>query len=100
MMISHQLVGAPLGYDALLECHVEANPKTINYWASGDNHMINPSEKYEIEYVEKGYSLDMQLRIKNLNKSDYGSYKCIVKNQLGETDGQISLYGKWLTNFR
>ena len=93
-MISHQLVGAPLGFDAILECHIEAHPKSINYWAGEDGLMIFASDKYDIYYTEKGYSLDMHLKIKNLKKQDYGIYRCIVKNPLGETDGQITLYGK------
>ncbi|KAH0999862.1 hypothetical protein HUJ04_004172 [Dendroctonus ponderosae] len=30
--VPNQLVGAPLGTDVLLECFVEAFPKSINYW--------------------------------------------------------------------
>lgn len=28
----NQLVGAPLGTDVTIECHVESSPKSINYW--------------------------------------------------------------------
>ncbi|XP_033176767.1 lachesin-like, partial [Bombus impatiens] len=30
--VPNQLVGAPLGTDVVLECFVEASPKSINYW--------------------------------------------------------------------
>lgn len=30
--VPNQLVGAPLGTDVQIECHVEASPKSINYW--------------------------------------------------------------------
>lgn len=92
LMIPHQLVGAPLHYNALLECNIEAHPRSINYWAGKDGLMIFASDKYEILYTEKSYNLNMQLRVKNIQKGDYGEYRCIVKNPLGETDGQITLY--------
>ncbi|EFN73561.1 hypothetical protein EAG_11373 [Camponotus floridanus] len=34
----------------------------------------------------------MKLMIRSVAMSDYGSYKCISKNSLGETDGSIKLY--------
>jgi len=30
--VPNQLVGAPLGTDVQIECHVEASPRSINYW--------------------------------------------------------------------
>uniref|UniRef100_A0A034VZE2 Immunoglobulin I-set domain-containing protein n=1 Tax=Bactrocera dorsalis TaxID=27457 RepID=A0A034VZE2_BACDO len=34
----------------------------------------------------------MRLTITNIQKSDYGSYKCVAKNPRGEMDGTIKLY--------
>lgn len=53
--VPNQLVGAPLGTDVVLECFVEASPKSINYWVkdkgedntrvrSGDNTAQQCSE--------------------------------------------------------
>lgn len=36
----------------------------------------------------------MTLRIKSIGPNDFGSYKCIAKNSLGETDSTIKLYSK------
>jgi hypothetical protein len=30
-----QLLGAPLGSDVQLECHVEASPSPVSYWLKG-----------------------------------------------------------------
>lgn len=30
--VPNQLVGSPVGTDVSLECHIEAFPKSINYW--------------------------------------------------------------------
>jgi neurotrimin len=35
----------------------------------------------------------MTLTIKNISREDFGGYRCIVRNSLGETDGVIRLYG-------
>jgi len=37
----------------------------------------------------------MKLVIRSVAMSDYGSYKCISKNSLGETDGNIKLYREY-----
>lgn len=37
----------------------------------------------------------MRLHITNVQKSDYGSYKCVAKNPRGEMDGTIKLYSKF-----
>lgn len=36
----------------------------------------------------------MKLTVKNLTNSDFGNYRCISKNSLGETEGSIRVYGK------
>ncbi|ENN78473.1 hypothetical protein D910_12565 [Dendroctonus ponderosae] len=39
--VPNQLVGAPLGTDVLLECFVEAFPKSINYWVRNTGKQTN-----------------------------------------------------------
>lgn len=39
----------------------------------------------------------MKLTIKNLQYGDFGNYRCISKNSLGETEGSIRVYGKRFT---
>ena len=36
----------------------------------------------------------MMLQIGEVQKEDFGTYKCIAKNPRGQTDGQITLTGK------
>lgn len=52
--------------------------------------------KYEAFPTDNGYNKYMMLKIKNITKEDFGLYKCIAKNSLGETDGIIKLDGKYL----
>lgn len=37
----------------------------------------------------------MRLKIRNVGPNDYGSYRCVAKNSLGETDGVIKLDGEY-----
>lgn len=48
--------------------------------------------KYEPTLVDNAYKVHMKLTIKSVGMADYGSYKCVSKNSLGETDGTIKLY--------
>jgi len=37
--------------------------------------------------------------VKGLQSNDFGNYRCISKNSLGETEGSIRLYGKTFVPF-
>lgn len=37
----------------------------------------------------------MKLTIISVDINDFGMYKCVAKNSLGETDGSIKLYRKY-----
>ncbi|XP_071643522.1 neurotrimin isoform X1 [Temnothorax longispinosus] len=90
--IQNQLVGAQEGQQMTLECHSEAFPKSINYWTRENKDIIANGEKYEPSFSDNVYKVHMKLMIRSVAMSDYGSYKCISKNSLGETDGSIKLY--------
>nr|XP_044249580.1 membrane metallo-endopeptidase-like 1 [Drosophila takahashii] len=44
--IPHQLVGIPMGFNITLECFIEANPTSLNYWTRENDQMITESPKY------------------------------------------------------
>lgn len=50
--------------------------------------------KYELSLEESEYKVQMKLTIRTITASDYGTYKCISRNSLGDTDGSIKLYRK------
>ncbi|XP_066157977.1 neurotrimin-like isoform X2 [Euwallacea fornicatus] len=91
LSIENQLEGAYVGQDVTLKCKTEAFPTSINYWTTERGDMIISGEKYEAVSTDNGYKKYMQLKIRKVNKSDFGSYKCVAKNSLGETDGVIKL---------
>lgn len=92
--VPNQLIGAPKGTNVTLECNTEAFPRAISYWVY-DNMMILTAVKYFTETVETNYRTQMRLTIRNLKERDFGTYKCLSKNSLGETEGSIRLYGKF-----
>ncbi|GLV45453.1 Dpr-interacting protein kappa [Carabus blaptoides fortunei] len=92
LTIPNQLEGAYIGQDVALECHTEAYPTSINYWTTEKGDMIiSGSDKYEAVSMDNGYNKYMMLKIRSVSAYDFGSYRCVAKNSLGETDGVIKL---------
>ncbi|EAT41938.1 AAEL006477-PA [Aedes aegypti] len=90
--IQDQLVGAALGQRLTLECNSEAFPRSINYWMKNDT-IITQGKRFEPSTHEaSNYKVVMKLTIKEVDIGDFGTYKCVVKNSLGETDGSIKVY--------
>ncbi|KPJ13964.1 Lachesin [Papilio machaon] len=89
--VPNQLVGAPAGTDVTVDCHTEAHPRAISYWVY-DNVMVLPTKKYAVTTDENSYRAHMKLTVRNLQSGDFGNYRCISKNSLGETEGSIRLY--------
>ncbi|XP_044757208.1 neurotrimin-like [Coccinella septempunctata] len=90
--IQNQLVGAYEGQQITLECHSEAFPKSINYWTDDTGEIIPQNEKFDPTHTTVGYKTQMKLTIKSVAPEDYGNYKCVSKNSLGDTDGTIQLF--------
>ncbi|XP_043791730.1 lachesin-like [Apis laboriosa] len=89
--IENQLVGAYEGQTLVLECHSEAYPTAITYWTRPSNETIT-NDNYKVETIPKGYEITMKLTIKSVQLQDFGSYRCVARNSLGEMDGKIKLY--------
>jgi len=92
--VPNQLVGAPAGTNVTIDCHTEAYPRAISYWVY-ENVMILPTKKYGTDTTENSYRAHMKLTIRDLKDKDFGNYRCISKNSLGETEGSIRLYGQY-----
>lgn len=97
--VPNQLVGAPAGTEVTIDCHTESFPRAISYWVH-ENVMLLPTRKYQTDLAENTYRSHMRLTINNLQVKDFGNYRCISKNSLGETEGSIRLYGKILYNLQ
>ncbi|KAL5279051.1 LSAMP.2 family protein [Megaselia abdita] len=91
--VQNQLIGAVEGRSVVLECQSEAYPKSINYWTRERGEIVPPGGKYNSNTTEEGdYRVSMKLYINPLSHLEFGSYRCVAKNSLGDTDGAIKLY--------
>jgi len=46
-----------------------------------------------MEFMHNVYKSLMKLTIEAVASNDFGTYRCIAKNSLGEADGAVKLYG-------
>ncbi|KAI8420903.1 hypothetical protein MSG28_008078 [Choristoneura fumiferana] len=83
------------GSDVSLVCRASGYPEPYVMWRREDGQDFNyngeSGGKYEAFPMDSGYNKFMMLKIRNITKEDFGFYKCIAKNSLGETDGIIKL---------
>ena len=92
--IPNQLIGTAIGKDVTLECITEAMPKAIAYWVFNGTMIMTAGRFRTHEHHHSSYKLDLKLHIHNVQKEDYGQYKCLSKNSHGDNEGSIMLYGK------
>lgn len=91
--IPNQLVGAPVNTDVSLDCNLESFPPSVTYWNRDGGTMVLTNDKYNSEILTTVlYKVTLRLTIRNLKPEDFGSYTCVAKNSLGETEGTIRLY--------
>ncbi|XP_070166385.1 neurotrimin isoform X1 [Polyergus mexicanus] len=90
--VQNQLVGVREGQKLTLECYSEAFPKSINYWTRDQDKIVAQGGKYEPVLKDNAYKVHMILTINSVSPADYGSYKCVSRNSLGDTDGSIKVY--------
>jgi len=62
-------------------------------WIRSDGVILLPTHKYHIQEEHDSYRTRMRLKITHLEEKDFGSYKCVAKNTLGEKEGLVRLYG-------
>ena len=53
------------------------------------------NKKYEANEEYHGFRTTMRLIINYLTIEDFGTFKCLAKNSLGEKEGLIRVYGKY-----
>lgn len=94
------MVRAAIGSDVVLGCRLEASPRPLTSWIRVDGVILLNNKKYELTEEVDSYRIDMQLKIKNLEESDFGPYKCVARNMLGDKEGFVRLIGNNLKNIK
>ncbi|XP_034472221.1 LOW QUALITY PROTEIN: neurotrimin [Drosophila innubila] len=81
-----------LGQKLTLECISESQPASVNFWIK-DKDLLQGGT-YESMVVDHAHRIVMRLTLRPVTKRDFGEYKCIAKNAIGETERSITLHHK------
>jgi len=86
------------GTDALLTCLVHAFPPAELHWAKADRGngrlQTTGNERYRVQnWTVNEYSTLYGLHISSLTSSDYGTYYCSARNDVGTDSAQLVVYG-------
>ncbi|UYV78477.1 hypothetical protein LAZ67_16001646 [Cordylochernes scorpioides] len=95
--VPNQLVGIALGRPRCTWSAGWRPPRgPLTSWVRGADGLIllrNTSKFSVTEHLHSSYRTNMTLRIAHVDESDFGPYKCVAKNTLGEKEGYVRLYG-------
>ncbi|XP_067681936.1 limbic system-associated membrane protein-like [Haliotis asinina] len=90
--LPNKRIGQVMGKETILECMITANPLEISYW-SWKGQEIQNSAKHRIElYNDADNTITLSLRIRVLDKEDFGEYTCSASNILGGDSESMVLY--------
>ena len=89
-----QLLAVSKEDNVTLECQIEASPKPFVSWIRQDQLILLPARKYIITETINSYKTNIRLKIIRMEDKDFGTYKCVAKNTLGESEGYIRVHGK------
>lgn len=85
-------VGQALNFDMDLECHIEAFPPPSVIWTKDDVILTNNQHHSISSFATADEFTDSTLRIKTIERRQYGNYKCKANNKLGFAEGSVQLY--------
>lgn len=77
-----------------LECITESHPNSINYWMHGNDFVQGGT--YESMTMDKIFKVIMKLVIRPAVTADFGGYKCVAKNSMGQSEKLIQIHRKYL----
>jgi len=89
--VQNQLEYAIVGHNVSLHCNTESFPPAIHYWRLENGSAISSGPKYKVLKEVKKFVTQVTLVILDVTHHDFGTYACVAKNPLGESDGTIKL---------
>lgn len=82
------------GQKVTLECISESHPTSVNYWLK-DKEFIQGGS-YETVSMNNVFKIVMRLVIRPMKAKDFGEYRCVAKNMLGEMEQTITLHREYI----
>ncbi|XP_012257679.2 lachesin-like [Athalia rosae] len=96
--VANQLVAAPANSDVVIQCYAEASPRALNSWYKDTGEKLLAGDKYDMSEVPiSEYAYQLNMTIRRLEKSDFGSYSCSSENAFGKAEGAVRLQELHLT---
>ena len=84
--------GQALQYDADLHCHIEAFPSPSIIWLK-DDIQLSDNQHYQISiFATSNEFTDTTLRVKRIEKKQFGKYVCRAVNKLGSSEKELELF--------
>ena len=87
-----------MGRETILNCLIVANPHASNYWERKGRRVTNSLHHYIDAIEESNHLMTLQLKIYNLEKNDFGTYKCVAANKHGKDEKTMKLIGFYLNS--
>jgi len=81
------------GRETILECRITAYPHAVNYWEKNGRRIMSSAHHRIEAYDEGAHTITLSLRIYISDNDDYGTYRCVASNALGQDDGLTYLDG-------
>ena len=99
--VASRKLGQSIGRETILECRVSSSPHAIMMWMKNGSEVPIHLYKYStIIYDEdERHEKTLALHIIDIDKGDYGYYRCVASNRLGTDDETMLLYGMFLLFF-
>lgn len=84
--------GQALQHDAILNCHIESFPSPSVVWYK-DGLPLTDNQHYEISiFATSEEFTDTSLKVRRIEKKQYGMYVCRATNKLGSDYKEIELF--------
>ena len=91
--IRQETMYASIGQKVTLECITESHPNSVNFWMHGKEFVQGGT--YESITMENVYKVIMKLVVRPVDPEDFGVYKCVGRNSLGEAEKYVNLHRKY-----
>ncbi|KAL8568456.1 hypothetical protein ACOMHN_065199 [Nucella lapillus] len=91
-------IGQSLDKETILDCVISAKPQAVTEWRR-NGKAVRKSDKHDIYVFGEDLrdAVTLSLRVKKLDKSDYGRYVCVGSNHLGHDHKEMVLYEVFTT---